>query len=743
MSNPPRLKKGDPSQSIMNSNRRIDSTKYSMKKQSIKNTFHPATAIPNVINYQNKYNLHLDDLMIMFLLKIELKRIAKRKNAKTAFVHNNPHNTYIKQSKRKKKANISKTDMGDTTDLEFDTLDSIHDETVDKDVTDYTLEDETEIKAQPKTQEEIIIQDGGHEIVMKKQTISSKVQSEREMRDNEIILKHERGEKLTPQEVERMEIINIDLTQTLQDGQGELIKEKMDEIIVIKNDQNIVMQTESKEKFLSNDLKILMKDFKEKERMLKEVEFQKKEMERKNKKMQEKVENIMQEMDEMQKNHGKQIDEMTIAIDTLKDQQNNLQNEIEKKNEFISIEKNDKEGYNGLLEKIQKELNSLKREKNEEKYSLIAKSKELEETENNLAKKIKELAECRSQVYDLKNQIAHLKSKNQKLQLGMSSGGDSKLMNELANQLESEKDILKFTQDEYEDHMKRIENIMTANETEKLLLQREIKRLRGEVEDVRFEMKEIEELNKEKQEKQKEKKQKKDNEEDIIRLQKKQRELEVMKDQNKKLFEDNKILSNKYSKQKAFRKEIKVTSDRLFFEMNKNRESYNFEAINFDFTETGNPLANMVLATQVFKNDSQKKKRASSNQGDSQLEILNEHLALADEKPIKASPPIKSRVSPPPSDHFMARINHEKSLEEDLKSKGPKLNFSKKVKQKTKKKSEDEAKKKDDEKKKKFNYIQIETNNVLDTKDYDRNEYLNRTKSPRVKKKIFLIKRNQ
>ena len=668
--------------------------KLSMKKHSIKNTFHPVSNIENVRRYENKYNIHLDDLMMMFLLKIELKRIAKRKNSKTAFVYNNPNNTYVKMSKRMRSQ--SKEKRGDLTeDLGQDTFESIENRKVEK-------------MGLVKEDKKIIIKDSGKEILMQEKTISETVKSEKEVRDEQIILKHERGEQLTRDEMERMEMVHRDLIDPLEEEEEreEEVKASPNEIIVIKNEEQIVMQTESREVFGSGKRRELEKEMEKRGEEVERLRRERREAEKRAKRVEKQLEDNLQEMENMQQMHQKQMEEMNSAIENLKEQHGELQSEIEKKNEFISLERNDKEGYSGLLEKLQAELNTLKKEKKEEKRSLMAKSKDLEETENNLSKKIKELAESRSQVYDLKNQIAHLKNKNQKLVLGMSAGEDSKLFNEMAKEMESEKDILKFTQEEYDDHMKRIENIMTANETEKLLLQKEIERLRGEAEDLK---EEVEKAEKEKEEKKVEE----GHEEDALRLQKKQRELEVMKDQNKKLFEDNKTLSNKCGKLKKFRKEVKATSDQMFLQMNRKREIGGQEQVNFDFTETGNPLANIVLATQIFKNENQKNKRESQT---TEIEIFNkpeEHK----EKKIRASPPIRSRVSPPPKDHFINRqripsgevqeINFEgdESQEEQPKRSKPPANVQ---------------------------YFQIQKKEVLETTEYDRNEYLNRSKSPRV-----------
>ena len=483
----------------MRSNRGLDSMKVSMKKNSIKNTFHPITNIEAVRRYEEKYNMHLDDLMMMFMLKIELKRISKRNNSKTAFVHNNPNNTYIKQSKRKNVQRSVNEERG------FDTFDSIKDTSLDP-MNDFDFKKESE--------KHIIIKDSGKEIIMQEGTVRSRPVSKKSITDDHIISKHERGEELTKDELERMEMVHNDLTQPLE----EVEEVKANAFVMItKEEDKIIMQTESEDQ-TNSQINAMKKQIEEQKHVLKKAIQSKRQTEEKLLEMQKELEDNLEEMDNMQQAHEREMNKMHVAIDTLKDEQNKLQVEIEKKNEFISLEKNDKEGYSGLLEKLQMELNALKREKDDEKRSFVEKSKELEETENNLGKKIKELAESRSQIYDLKNQIAHLKAKNQKLMLGVSTGEDSKLFNQ-ASQIESEKDILKFTQDEYDDHMKRIENIMTANETEKLLLQKEIERLGGEI----TELRRLSKIEKEKQEGQKERDEK-TLEEDTLRLQRKQRE---------------------------------------------------------------------------------------------------------------------------------------------------------------------------------------------------------------------------
>jgi hypothetical protein len=679
---------------MMRSNRGLDSMKLSMKKNSIKNTFHPVTNLEAVKRYEEKYNMHLDDLMMMFMLKIELKRICKRKNAKTAFVHNNPNNTYIKQSKRR---NMERT-INTTEERGFDTFDSIKDTSLNQ-MGKFSLNKDSE--------KHIIIKDSGKEIIMQEGKVRSRPVSKKSITDDHIISKHERGEELTKDEMERMEMVHNDLTQPLEDVE----EVKANAIVMItKEEDQIVMQTESEDQ-TDHDVRGMKRQIEKQKNALKKAIRNKRETEERLVEMQRELEENLEEMDNMQQAHEREMNKMHVAIETLKEQQNRLQGEIEKKNEFISLEKNDKKGYSGLLEKLQRELNALKREKDDEKKSFVEKSKELEETENNLGKKIKELAESRSQIYDLKNQIAHLKAKNQKLMLGVSTGEDSKLFNQ-ASQIESEKDILKFTQDEYDDHMKRIENIMTANETEKLLLQKEIERLGGEIEELRRSSR----IEKEKEEGKKERDEK-TVEEDTLRLQRKQRELEVMKDQNKKLFEDNKTLSNKYNQLKKFRKEIKSSSDQMFMQMNRNRELADNAPINFDFTETGNPLGNIVLATQIFKNDNHRRKK---EQGDPlQMDIFTEK-EQTQEKQIRASPPIRSRVSPPPPDHF---TNREHEMEEEQ---GIQLEFNNKV-------GPREEVKSSQPKKKQVEFIQIEQNEVLEVQEYDRNEYLNRSKSPRVR----------
>jgi chromosome segregation ATPase len=678
-----------------------------MKKNSIKNTFHPISNIEAVKKYEEKYNMQLDDLMMMFLLKIELKRICKRKNSKTAFVHNNPNNTYIKQSKRKRIEQAMETD-----EKGFDTFDSINETSLDqKKETTYTLGSDSE--------KQIIIKDSGKEIIMQETKVRSRPVSKKSLSHDHIISKHERGEELTKDEMARMEMVHHDLTQPMDD----IEEVKGNEMVMItKDDDKIVMQTESEDKYEENDVKDMKRQIEKQRNALIKVTKSKKKAEEKLLEMQNELEENLEEMDAMQQAHEREMNKMHEAIETLKDQQNRLQGEIEKKNEFISLERNDKEGYSGLLEKLQAELNALKREKDDDKKSFVEKSKELEETENNLGKKIKELAESRSQIYDLKNQIAHLKAKNQKLMLGVSTGEDSKLFAEAA-QMESEKDILKFTQDEYDDHMKRIENIMTANETEKLLLQKEIERLGGEIESLERNNR----LLKESQEGKKERDDK-SHEEDTLRLQRKQRELEVMKDQNKKLFEDNKTLSNKYNQLKKFRKEIKSSSDQMFLQMNRNRELSDKASINFDFTETGNPLGNIVLATQIFKNDNHRKKK---EKGDPlQMDIFKDQEEQDREKKIRASPPIRSRVSQPPKDHFTNRNHPHDDANQDEQI--IQIGFNKKAAPAEQEVNSSNPGNHQRSQKKPMQFIQIQQNEVLEVQDYNRNEYLNRSKSPRV-----------
>lgn len=698
LSSPPQLRAAEQNTSLMRSNRGLDSMKMSAKKQSIKNTFHPATNLEAVKAYQRKANMSLDDFMAMFLLKIELKRICKRKNSKMAFVMNNPNNTYIKQSKRPRTRNTRQVKPEDTADeIGFDTFDSVNKTSLEQ--------QEVQRAAQKKeSRKQIIIKDSGKEIVMQEALIDSA----QNVSDEHIILKHERGEHLTQDELERMEAVHQNLTGPLEE-EIEEVKANANQLEFVENGEKVVMQADLRHQEDSGEAEELRLK-------LEQTEEQRRKAEEQALELQKQLEDNLEEMEQMQRGHQKEIAEMNGVMEKIKEQQGLLQEEIEKKNEFISLERNDKEGYSGLLEKLQGELNALKRERAEEKKSLESKHKELEETEQNLGKKIKELAESRSQIYDLKNQIAHLKTKNQKLVLGMSGlGEDSRLLSEMAEQAESEKDILKFTQDEYDDHMKRIENIMTANETEKLLLQKEIERLGGEVADLQHAVEERKEAETDRAQKNE-----RDLEEDTLRLQRKQRELEVMKDQNKKLFEDNKTLSNKYGALKKFRKDIKESSDQLFMQVNRGRELSDEAAINFDFTGTGNPLANIVLATQVFKNDNHRRTKAPAKQN--RVTLFEE---TPQEKPkeqrIRASPPIRSRVSPPPKDHFTQRQAAPRESANSSEAQVP-PKFQKKVRQPTL----------EEEKKQKLQYIEIRQKEVLEVTDYNRQEYLNRSKSPRV-----------
>lgn len=716
------MKSAIQNQSMMRSNRGLDSMKISMKKQSIKNTFHPVSNLENVRRFENKYNIHLDDLMTMFMLKIELKRICKRKNSKTAFVNNNPNNTYVKMSKRKADRSNSPNNLpvNTTDEMGYDTLESMNQASIDHKIQNknYTLH--------KQSKKQIIIKDSGKEIIMQEQHVESQIDSQDEFSHDQIISKHERGEKLTKDEMAKMEMIHNDLTQPLEE-EIEEVKQSPNEIILIQNDEHVSLQTESKEINDKNEIKNLKKQLMNQNERIQRLNKDNEEKEKRAKRAERKLAEKLEEVEKMNETYEMQMNSLNSALTKLKYEQVELQGEIEKKNEFISLERNDKEGYSGLLEKLQSELNALKRENNEEKKSLIEKSKELEETESNLGKKIKELAESRSQIYDLRNQIAHLKTKNQKLILGVSgTGEDSKLFNEMAQQMESEKDILKFTQDEYDDHMKRIENIMTANETEKLLLQKEIERLGGEVENLREELEETEKEEEKQLDEKEREKQMQDHEEDNLRLQRKQRELEVMKDQNKKLFEDNKTLSNKYNSLKKFRKEIKQSSDQMLVQFNKKREIDNQPEINFDFTATGNPLGNIVLATQILKNENHKTNKPKINnpqQEETQIEIFNNDNEPQERK-IRASPPIRSHVGPPPSDHFTVRSSN-KTLPRESENREDEPfqpQFAKKV----------SSKPPQNNRKKPKNYIQIQKNEVLEPTEYDRQEYLNRSKSPRV-----------
>lgn len=677
--------------------------KLSMKKQSIKNTFHPPSNLELVKKYQRRSNMSLDDFMAMFLLKIELKRICKRKNSKTAFVLNNPNNTYVKQSKRTR---TPSRPVNTTEEVAFDTFDSVKNTSLEQ-----VKREQMPLKKDSRKQ--IIIKDSGKEIVMQEHLI----ESQQNVSDEQIILKHERGEKLTKDELVRMEIVHNDLTQPLEEDLEE-VKQNANEVVFIENGQKVVMEADLSDQSEPAQVKLLRDQLRHQKNALEKMSRQKKEADRRAEEMRKQLEENLEEMDQMQKGHQDQIQDMNTAMETIKEQQMLLQEEIEKKNEFISLERNDKEGYSGLLEKLQSELNTLKKERADEKASIVSKNREIEETEKNLGRKIKELAESRSQIYDLKNQIAHLKTKNQKLLLGVSElGEDSRVLNQMAEQAESEKDILKFTQDEYDDHMKRIENIMTANETERLLLQKEIERLNGEVEILQEESEQKKEETKDE-----EVRTKRDHEEENLRLQRKQRELEVMKDQNKKLFEDNKTLSNKYNQMKKFRKDIKESSDQMFMQVNRSRELSDEAPVNFDFTATGNPLANIVLATQVFKNDNHRRKKNSPNQ--IQVDIFQEAThEEPQERRIRASPPIRSKVSPPPKDHFTNR-NSGPRESENFKEAPLQPKFNKKVKP-----VEMEQKPK-----RKMQFIEIQQTEALDVQEYDRQEYLNRSKSPRVGK---------
>lgn len=678
----------------------MESMKFSLNRRSFKKISYRTTQIPNVKNYQDKYNLHLDDLMMMFLLKIELKRIAKRKNSKTSFAHNNPRNTYIRKTKRPKLDEDEPTSriLNVTDELKFDTFDSDGQE-VKANSMPRVVQDES-------TDNQIIIKEAGKEIVMHESPMNGHLDTEQEIRDNEIILKHGRGEKLTPEEEKRMEMIDNDLTMSLVNKKEKDSEEKstQNQVIVVQNNKEIVIHTESKDKFKSQDRAKLYAQIAQQEKIIEKLKKDSQNAEKRAEIIKKQLEENLEEMDEMEQGYQKQMEEMSKAIDQMKKTQSGLQNEIEKKNEFISLERNDKQGYNELLEKLQEQLNEAKKENFEDKNSLIVKDKELEETEKNLANKIKELAESRSQVYDLKNQITHLKSKNQKLSFENSGQQDSKLIDQIAKEMETEKDILKFTQDEYEDHMKRIENIMTANETEKLLLQREIERLRGENENMKEELESVESRNVEKEIE-------KAQEEDVLRLQRKQRELEVMKDQNKKLFEDNKTLSNNYNALKKYRKDIKKSSDQFFSQMNQNRNNQGDPEIDFDLSKTGNPLSNIVLASQILKTEN-RRIRESSNQQKPENSVQKNNQ----EKEIRVSPPIRSRVTEPPSDHFMVNNNHEEFA--------PKFN-----KKQVKKNS---ALPKNDIQPPKVTYIEIQKQDVLEPAEYDRNEYLRRSKSPKV-----------
>lgn len=700
------LRAAEQNQSLMRSNRGLDSMKLSMKKQSIKNTFHPASNLEVVKQYQRKSNMCLDDFMSMFLLKIELKRICRRKNSKTAFVMNNPNNTYIKQSKRTRGAQARP--INTTDEIAFDTFDSVKNTSLEQ-----VKREQLPLKKDSRKQ--IIIKDSGKEIVMQEQIVDSR----RNVSDEQIISKHERGEKLTKDELERMEIVHNDLTQPLEEDIEE-VKQGANELVFIENGQPVVMDADLSDQIGAGEAELLREQIRLQQNELEETRRLKREADGRAEEMRLQLERNLEEMDQMQRGHQEQIEDMNSEMGKIKDQQALLQEEIEKKNEFISLERNDKEGYSGLLEKLQSELNALKKERAEEKASILSKNKDLEETEKNLGRKIKELAESRSQVYDLKNQIAHLKTKNQKLMLGVSElGEDSRMLSELAEKAESEKDILKFTQDEYDDHMKRIENIMTANETEKLLLQKEIERLNGELETLRQETED-----KKEQTRDQEVRTQRDHEEDNLRLQRKQRELEVMKDQNKKLFEDNKTLSNKYNQMKKFRKDIKTSSDQMLLQVNRSRELSDEAPVNFDFTATGNPLANIVLATQVFKNDNHRRQKQSPNQ--MQIDIFQKGAEdEPEERRIRASPPIRSKVSPPPKDHFTNRKSTPQESEKPREALvQPK--FSKK-----RKPTEDAQ-----EPKRPMEFIEIRQKEVLEVQEYNRKEYLNRSKSPRVGQRV-------
>ena len=321
------MKSAIQNQSIMKSNRDVDSIKVSMKKQSIKNTFHPVSNIENVRRFENKFKIHLDDLMTMFMLKIELQRICKRKNAKTAFKYNNPNNTYVKMSKRRTNRSPD-TNQGiplNTTDeMGYDTLDSLDRESLKKNIQKKAYP----IKGQSKKQ--IIVKDSGKEIIMHETHVESHVDSDEDFSHDQIISKHERGEKLTQDELEKMEMIHNDLTQPMEDDIEE-VKQSPNEIILIKNEEQIVMHTESKENMEKNEVKYLTKQLTKQNEINQMLNKENTEIEKRAQIAEKALADKLEEINDINQDFNEKMNKMNENLAKLKYEQVELKGEIEKK----------------------------------------------------------------------------------------------------------------------------------------------------------------------------------------------------------------------------------------------------------------------------------------------------------------------------------------------------------------------------------------------------------------------------
>lgn len=586
-------------------------------KNSIKSSQKPASSVkiitqPIGLNAEDEWTLNFNEQMSLFLLKLELKRISGRRSQKRMFDLKKSKNIYSKirltgrSSGRKTREPVQEDDST----LEARELELLG------------WEKRLEDRERRMVNEERRIGDQEHGLSNRERVLADR---ERGI-EKEEILKQQMGEleeEDWPRAEEdsedhgveaRMESerltekpkkagLNIHKKQAVNGGE--------DEVVVVMEAEEVKMKEKGRERERQREPETdrqrepgtekkietqgqnenLAENNKENEALRSQLEDLKDQLGNLKRDRQSRERELLKE----QHSAKKQIRAGEKINKGLEEENQKLRLLLEQTGEGLVLERSQKEGYGRQMEDLQRDLQEEQEEGHTLNIQLKDKSKELEAAEASLGQKIRELAESRSQAYDLKNQITHLKEKNNRLLTEMNQSMEPSRLEETT--LEPEVDVLKFTQEEYDQHMKRIENIMTANETEKMLLQKELDRLRGRTTELRSQLAFFEEERK---------REKETEQEEEGNQQKFKRELEVLKDQNKKLFEDNKTLSHKYQTMKKVNKEIKKASDQTFKELNRARGFRNQEDINFDLSETGNPLGNHVLATQVLANDNRR-----------------------------------------------------------------------------------------------------------------------------------------
>ena len=576
-------------------------------KNSIKSSQKPSSSLkiitqPIGLNAEDEWTLNFNEQMSLFLLKLELKRISGRRSQKRMFDLKKSKNIYSKIRLTGRSSGRKTREPEDDSILEARELELLGREKRLEDRERRMVNEERRIGDQEHglNKRERVLADrerGIEKEEMLKQQMGELEEedwprAEEDSEDHGVEGRME-SERLT--EKPKKAGLNIHKKQAANGGE--------DEVVVVMEAEEVKMKEKKRERERKREPEtekkietqaqneILAEHNKENEALRSQLEDLKDQLSNLKRDRQGRERELLKEQHSAQK----QIRAGEKANKGLEDENQKLRLLLEQTGEGLVLERSQKEGYGRQMEDLQRDLQEEQEEGHTLNIQLKSKNKELESAEASLGQKIRELAESRSQAYDLKNQITHLKEKNNRLLTEMNQSMEPSRLEETI--LEPDTDVLKFTQEEYDQHMKRIENIMTANETEKMLLQKELDRLRGRTAELRSQLAFFEEERK---------REKETEQEEEGNQQKLKRELVVLKDQNKKLFEDNKTLSLKYQTMKKVNKEIKKASDQTFKELNRGRGFKNQEDINFDLSETGNPLGNHVLATQVLANDNRR-----------------------------------------------------------------------------------------------------------------------------------------